>query len=320
MLKWTLYLLYFVSYSKANLCGQYRIPKPTFTVYNPQGLEVSIPDENGINLVIFYISVNKGLSESEADYTEYVVNQVNGRWTFSKDTIKLAVGDIVYHKIYVQRYRRGYLYRGTPYVVTGRERVNWPKPVRPGHKPDDDCYEFPTTVPLPPTPSTTEASISNKVSTTELPTLNGATPLDCSLFSNTLLKILANTQQELDNLKNNQETILEMASVQPYNLRLSGLVTALGLYPKTGIMFISPSLTDLRQVLMGHGGTQPHRIPRESIKSLSADSTLRPSQKLNRSFFEKTFASEDPMLKITIIQKTCGTTKHRTVTESLRKL
>ncbi|GJQ87410.1 hypothetical protein Trydic_g14554 [Trypoxylus dichotomus] len=37
--------------------------------------------------------------------------------------------------------------------------------------------------------------------------------------------------------------------------------------------------------------------------------------KLNRGFFEKTLASENPALKIAITHKTCGVTKHRTVKE-----
>lgn len=120
LLKTIIYVQFLVLSTKAaSLCGQYKIPKPTVIVYKPRGLEVFIPDDNGINLVVFYISVNKDLNDFPSDYMEYVVAQQDGKWMFSRDDIKLTPGDVVYHKIYVQRYKRGYLHRGTPFVVTG---------------------------------------------------------------------------------------------------------------------------------------------------------------------------------------------------------
>lgn len=112
---------YFAFAVEANhLCARYRVPRPSFVVYKPRGLEISIPHDDGINLVVFYVSVNKDLSETDADYIEYVVESVNGRWIFNKGGIRLVAGDIVHYKLYVQRYRRGYLYRGSPYFVTGK--------------------------------------------------------------------------------------------------------------------------------------------------------------------------------------------------------
>ncbi|KRT85795.1 hypothetical protein AMK59_2927 [Oryctes borbonicus] len=202
---------------ETNSC--YRIPHPTFTICNKRGLEVSIPDDKGINFVVFYISINKNIERGYPHYRQYVNGEVHGKWTFTKAAIKLKPGDVVYHKIFVRRYNIRYLYAGTPFVVS--ERVHQPKPAHPISQPEDDCYEFPavaTTIP----PTTT-----NIPPTTRTPG-NNANPLDCSLFSNTVLKILADTQKELEGVKNNQEAILEMASVQPYHLRLSGLVTELG--------------------------------------------------------------------------------------------
>ncbi|GJQ87938.1 hypothetical protein Trydic_g1201 [Trypoxylus dichotomus] len=42
--------------------------------------------------------------------------------------------------------------------------------------------------------------------------------------------------------------------------------------------------------------------------------------KLNRKYFEKVISSDSPAIQMATTQKISGRTKHRTVTESLRKL
>ncbi|GJQ69170.1 hypothetical protein Trydic_g6324 [Trypoxylus dichotomus] len=89
---------------------------------------------------------------------------------------------------------------------------------------------------------------------------------------------------------------------------------------------------------MGNGGTEPHPIVRVrtcclrgvlhlpriaalgALKVLSDEDLGEFLDKLNRDFFEQTLAREILALKIAIMQKTCGATNHRAVTEFLRKL
>ncbi|GJQ84757.1 hypothetical protein Trydic_g21158 [Trypoxylus dichotomus] len=76
-------------------------------------------------------------------------------------------------------------------------------------------------------------------------------------------------------------------------------------YLQTGVSIGSRTVHDLYQRHCKTPGPSP----------VCADGDLQEFlDKLNRGFFEK------PALKIAITQKTCGVTKHRTVTESLGKL
>ncbi|GJQ72963.1 hypothetical protein Trydic_g1604 [Trypoxylus dichotomus] len=65
----------------------------------------------------------------------------------------------------------------------------------------------------------------------------------------------------------------------------------------------------------------PRRTAVVALKALTGGEDLQEFlDELNRGFFEKTLASENPALKTATTQKTYGATKHRTVTESPRKL
>lgn len=113
-----LYLCLTFYLSDATMCCPYKVPTATLTVYEPRGLEISIPDDVGLNLVIFYVSINRDVLEGDLPLREYVTAPTNGRWILSKD-LEVNVGDVVHYRIFVRRRRRGYLHIGTPYPVTG---------------------------------------------------------------------------------------------------------------------------------------------------------------------------------------------------------
>lgn len=99
-------------------------PTPTLIAYEPRGLQISIPRVSGVNLVVVYVNINKVLrSDREVQYVEFIGQETDGKWIFDKDTIKLNVGDVVYFKIYVERNGGGYLYSGTPYLITGKYKL-----------------------------------------------------------------------------------------------------------------------------------------------------------------------------------------------------
>ncbi|KAK9711664.1 Carbohydrate binding domain (family 32) [Popillia japonica] len=206
-----------LSTKAASLCGQYKIPKPTVIVYKPRGLEVFIPDDNGINLVVFYISVNKDLNDFPSDYMEYAVAQQDGKWMFSRDDIKLTPGDVVYHKIYVQRYKRGYLHRGTPFVVT--DRIKRPTVQETSPQNSDDCFDTPPISTTNPPPESHQPIPSQSTTPQKIPLYD-----DCSTSLNTVLKVLSTTQKELEDLRSNQEILIEIASAQPHTLQLHGSI------------------------------------------------------------------------------------------------
>ncbi|XP_018335440.1 beta-1,3-glucan-binding protein-like [Agrilus planipennis] len=80
----------------------YEIPDAEVIVFSPKGFQVSIPDEEGINLFAFHGKINEKFVAREAGkFAKDIVKPKKGRWIYKDKNIKLKVGDIIYYWTYV---------------------------------------------------------------------------------------------------------------------------------------------------------------------------------------------------------------------------
>ncbi|XP_018335441.1 beta-1,3-glucan-binding protein [Agrilus planipennis] len=80
----------------------YDVPDAEVIAFSPRGFQVSIPDEEGIDLFAFHGKINEEFEGREAGtFARDIVKAKNGRWTFTDKTTKLKPGDIIYYWTYV---------------------------------------------------------------------------------------------------------------------------------------------------------------------------------------------------------------------------
>lgn len=76
----------------------YNVSQATVKVNNPQGFEVSIPDEPGISLFAFHGKLNEPMDDlSDQTWATDVVSARNGSWTYRNRQQKLQPGDTLYY-------------------------------------------------------------------------------------------------------------------------------------------------------------------------------------------------------------------------------
>nr|XP_012141734.1 PREDICTED: beta-1,3-glucan-binding protein-like [Megachile rotundata] len=91
------------------LVNSYVLPEPTFKILQPQGIQISIPDEPGIQFFAFQGNINKRIQVTQSGQISGEVFRKNdGKWTIEDEDISLRDGDVIHYWIHV-------LVNGTPY-------------------------------------------------------------------------------------------------------------------------------------------------------------------------------------------------------------
>ncbi|XP_063224748.1 beta-1,3-glucan-binding protein-like [Bacillus rossius redtenbacheri] len=104
----------------------YVVPEPLLQAFSPAGLQVSIPDSEGLQLFAFHGSVNKPMKGLEAgDMSRDVLVPSRGRWVFEEPQVQLLPGDVLYYWLYVQRYGLGYRKDSSYWIVDGDLLYYW---------------------------------------------------------------------------------------------------------------------------------------------------------------------------------------------------
>lgn len=83
----------------------------------------------------------------------------------------------------------------------------------------DDCFDTPPISTTNPPPESHQPIPSQSTTPQKIPLYD-----DCSTSLNTVLKVLSTTQKELEDLRSNQEILIEIASAQPHTLQLHGSI------------------------------------------------------------------------------------------------
>ncbi|CAH0561447.1 unnamed protein product [Brassicogethes aeneus] len=98
--------------------SSYYVPKPTFTVFN-RGFEVSIPDEEGIQLFAFHGNLNQPMEGLAAGQFSRDILKKNkmGKWVYKNRRTYLSEGDTIYYWLFVIRNNLGYRYDDAVYTV-----------------------------------------------------------------------------------------------------------------------------------------------------------------------------------------------------------
>lgn len=119
-------LLMFVCVAAASLAsaehdqGLYQVPDPTI-VTHPRGFEVSIPDDDGVQLFAFHGNINKPLEGWAAGtFSRDVLKKTKDRWVFKDKRTRLHPGDTIYYWLFVIKDNLGYRYDDGVYTVPGK--------------------------------------------------------------------------------------------------------------------------------------------------------------------------------------------------------
>lgn len=100
---------------------QYSVPKATIKVFPSKGFSVSIPDSPGLSLFAFHGKVNSELGQLEGGtYSKDILQPENGLWTFTDDSSKLVVGDVINYWLFVEKDKLGYRQDLQKFVVEGK--------------------------------------------------------------------------------------------------------------------------------------------------------------------------------------------------------
>ncbi|XP_044256880.1 beta-1,3-glucan-binding protein-like [Tribolium madens] len=114
-----LVVFYFIRLSLAD----FEVPDALIEVFQPQGLRVSIPDQEGIKLFAFHAKINEEMNGREGGtFSRDITKAKNGRWTFYDPYAKLKLGDRLYYWTYVDYFdgknKLGYTKDDQEFVVS----------------------------------------------------------------------------------------------------------------------------------------------------------------------------------------------------------
>lgn len=99
----------------------YQVPVPVIEALSPRGIRVSIPDEEGIELLAFHGNINKPLIDIEAgELSRDVIQKTGDRWVYLDYRPKLKVGDVIRYWLFVIKNRLGYRYDHGKFIVQGK--------------------------------------------------------------------------------------------------------------------------------------------------------------------------------------------------------
>nr|WCL15046.1 beta-1,3-glucan-binding protein 1 [Sogatella furcifera] len=96
--------------SNANALDDYEVPPAIIKPLEPRGLQVSIPDHEGVTLFAFHGNVNEDFENGReaGQMAVDVLRKRNGYWTYTNRVVRLKKGDIVYYWLYVIKNGLGY--------------------------------------------------------------------------------------------------------------------------------------------------------------------------------------------------------------------
>lgn len=121
----TLFLLYVFILTLQiilSVSGEYFvIPNAEIIAYSPRGLEISIPDEDGMVLFAIHANINREMNHLEAgEISQDVTRKINNRWVYRNKNIRLKVGDTLYYWLFVIKDGLGYRRDDITHVVEGK--------------------------------------------------------------------------------------------------------------------------------------------------------------------------------------------------------
>lgn len=153
----------------------YEVPPAIIKALKPRGLQVSIPDHEGVTLFAFHGKVNEDFEHGReaGEMSVDVLRKRNGYWTYTNRVIRLKKGDIVYYWLYVIKNGLGYERLFQSFKVEELyEESEIVLPCIPATIPTTMTPEIPTTItpstitiipPIPPTTSTTPAPATTNI-------------------------------------------------------------------------------------------------------------------------------------------------------------
>lgn len=99
----------------------YIVPDAEIIAHSPKGLEISIPDEDGIVLFAVHANINKEMRYLEAgQISQDVTRKIDGRWVYKNKHIRLKLGDKLYYWLFVIKDGLGYRRDDITHVVEGK--------------------------------------------------------------------------------------------------------------------------------------------------------------------------------------------------------
>lgn len=102
----------------------YTFPEPLIEAYEPRGLRVSIPDEEGIELFAFHGNINKRLDMIDAgDLSKDVVAKTADRWVFEDKRAALHEGDTLHFWLFVIKNHLGYKLDNQTYTIRSKSDI-----------------------------------------------------------------------------------------------------------------------------------------------------------------------------------------------------
>ncbi|XP_076629597.1 beta-1,3-glucan-binding protein 2 isoform X1 [Colletes latitarsis] len=113
--------------------NSYVLPEPTFEVLKPNGIRISIPNEEGLQFFSFHGNLNKRITPNEVgEISGDVYKEKNGKWYFEKQHLNLKNGEIMHYWIYAQINGTAYTRKDLTWTVTfeanGTQNTNTVQP------------------------------------------------------------------------------------------------------------------------------------------------------------------------------------------------
>lgn len=93
-------------------------PIPIFEAFRPNGLKISIPNVDGLQIFGFHANLNKPINLRETgEYHNDIISSENGKWTYYINDIELRIGDVLNYWVYLQMDGIGEQFPKKRYVI-----------------------------------------------------------------------------------------------------------------------------------------------------------------------------------------------------------
>lgn len=103
----------------------YAVPQPIIEIYNPKGLKVSIPHDDGIELFAFHGNVTSGSfpDVQTGQVSQEVRKKTGDSWIVEDEDVVVKPGDRIRYWLFVIRQGLGYRKENGMFVVKGSLQV-----------------------------------------------------------------------------------------------------------------------------------------------------------------------------------------------------